>query len=81
MHIEIRQPELKAMIQQRMATGRFDSIEDVLLDALRVSPEIPADEAAHRPKKNFAQFLLESPLHGSGLQCVREKDDPRPIHL
>ena len=31
MNIEIHQPELEAMIQQRMRTGRFRDVEDVLL--------------------------------------------------
>ena len=38
MTIEIHQPELEALIQQRMATGRFQNVEDVLLSALKSSP-------------------------------------------
>ncbi len=41
MTIEIHQPELEAIIEQRMATGRFQSIEDVLMDALGSSQRKP----------------------------------------
>jgi len=34
MNIEIYQLKLEALIQQRMASGRFQSIEDVLVQAL-----------------------------------------------
>ena len=37
MTIETHQPELEALIQQSMATGRFPSVEDVLITALRES--------------------------------------------
>jgi hypothetical protein len=37
MTIEIRRPELEALIQERMKSGGFQSIEDVLLQALKSS--------------------------------------------
>ena len=40
MTIEIRQPELEALIKERMKTGRFQSVEDVLIQAL-ASPLLP----------------------------------------
>jgi len=39
MSIEIHQPEIEALIQQRMASGAFHDIEDVLLYALKSAPE------------------------------------------
>jgi hypothetical protein len=46
MTIEIRKPELEALIKERMKTGAFQSVEDFLLQALnsplfapRPSPE------------------------------------------
>ena len=36
--IAIEQPEVEALIQQRLAAGHFDSIEAVLLQALRDAP-------------------------------------------
>lgn len=82
MTIEIHKPELEALIQERMKTGAFQTVEDVLIQALKSSP--PSGQAtpeARKPKKNLAQFLLESPLRGSGLRLDRQKDYPRPVDL
>lgn len=45
MKIEIHRPELEALILQRMKSGGFHSIEDVLMQALETSPE-PQKRAA-----------------------------------
>jgi hypothetical protein len=44
MTIEIHQPELEALIQQRMASGAFHDVEEVLIYALKSAP--PTDRAA-----------------------------------
>lgn len=79
MNIDIHQPELEALIQQRLDTGQFESVEDLLLQALRNSPEAPVEKTDQR--QNLADFLLESPLPGSGLLLERTKDSPRVIDL
>jgi hypothetical protein len=80
MTIEIHRPELEALIKERLTSGAFRDVEDVLMQALNSSP--PGDEVASRkPKKNLAQFLLESPLPGSGLKLERRKDYPRSLDL
>ena len=38
MTIEIHEPELQALIAQRMETGAFQDVEDVLLHALKSAP-------------------------------------------
>jgi hypothetical protein len=38
MMIEIQRPELEALIQERMMSGAFQSVEDVLLQALKFAP-------------------------------------------
>ena len=38
MTIEIHKPELEALIQERMKSGTFQNVEDVLLQALKSSP-------------------------------------------
>lgn len=38
MNIEVHQPELEALIQQRMASGAFHDVEDALIQALKSSP-------------------------------------------
>ncbi len=37
--------------------------------------------APRKPPKNLADFLLESPLHGSELEIERQKDYPRGIDI
>jgi len=82
MTIKINRPELQALIRERMKSVAFQNVEDVLLQALNPSPPAkPAKASARKSKKNFAQFLLESPLPGSGLKLDRRKDYPRPIDL
>jgi hypothetical protein len=80
MTIEIHKPELEALIQERMKSGGFQNVEDVLLEALQSSP-VAKKKAPRKPKKNLAQFLLESPLRGSGLKLERQKDYPRSLDL
>jgi hypothetical protein len=43
MTIEIQRPELEALIQERMREGAFESVEDVLLQALKTAP-VPSRE-------------------------------------
>ena len=82
MTIEIHKPELEALIRERMETGSFQSVEDVLMQALQPSPSSEQGGGpARKPRKNLAQFLLESPLRGSGLRLERQKDYPRPLDL
>jgi hypothetical protein len=78
MSVEIHQPEIEALIQQRLASGAFQNVEAVLLHALKSAP-IPAAEK--QQKENFAQFLLDSPLPGSGLELERIRDYPLPVEL
>lgn len=39
MTIEITSPEIEAMIRERMDSGAFSSVEEVLLDALAIQQE------------------------------------------
>ena len=81
MKIEIRKPELEALIRERMESGVFQDVEDVLIDALKSAP-VRKQTTSQRPrKKNFAEFLLESPLRGSGLKLERHRDYHRPAEL
>ena len=77
MTIEIHKPELKALIRERMKSGGFENVEDVLMHALKSSMAEPSTQ--RKPKKNLAQFLLESPLPGSGLRLDRQKDYPQSL--
>ena len=39
MTIEINRPEIEALIQQRLHSGAFETVEDVLFDALEIQGE------------------------------------------
>lgn len=39
MTIQINRPEIEALIQQRLHSGAFQSVEDVLFDALEIQSE------------------------------------------
>lgn len=39
MTIQINRPEIEALIQQRLHSGAFESIEDLLFDALEIQGE------------------------------------------
>ncbi len=82
MIIEIHKPELEDLIRDRMASGKFQNVEDVLMQALKSSSaHDPLPVSAQKPKKHLGQFLLESPLRDSGLKLERQIDYPRPIDL
>jgi hypothetical protein len=64
MTIEIRKPELEALIMERMKTGRFHSVEDALMQALEASPatrETPAAPAKNRTGADLIAAMQESP--------------------
>ena len=50
MTIEIHRAELEALIRERMKAGAFQSVEDVLMQALNSAPhvaDLSADAATH----------------------------------
>jgi Arc/MetJ-type ribon-helix-helix transcriptional regulator len=36
MPIEVNRPEIEALVEKRIASGAFESVEDVLIDALQM---------------------------------------------
>jgi Arc/MetJ-type ribon-helix-helix transcriptional regulator len=82
MTIEIRQPELKRLMQEEILSGHFQSMDELLTEALQALREKNAPPPpASRVRKNLAQFLLESPFAGSDLNLERQQDYGRPIEL
>jgi hypothetical protein len=65
MTIEIHQPELEALIAQRMQSGVFRSVEDVLLQALRSAPivETAPQVSSHPSSADFLAAMQSSPLN------------------
>jgi Arc/MetJ-type ribon-helix-helix transcriptional regulator len=68
MTIELK-PEQERIIQEEIRNGHFGSAEEVLDHALAALREknSPTQPEVKKSRKNFTQFLMESPLAGSGL--------------
>ena len=79
MTIEL-EPEQERIIQEEIQMGHFHSADEVLDHALAALRE-KMPRPSRKPRKNFAQFLMESPLAGSGLDLERDKDPGRDIEL
>ena len=63
MTIEIQRPELEALIHERMKSGTFQSVEDVLLQALKSAPPAAASsgEAATHTGADLVAAMQSSP--------------------
>ncbi len=70
MTIEIHQPELEAMIQQRIDSGAFQNIEDVLWQAMKSLP------VARSTGAQLVAALQASPGKDFNLEPVRT---PMPV--
>jgi putative addiction module CopG family antidote len=73
-------PEQERIIQAEIESGHFGSPDEVLDHALAALQEKERRRSAS-PRKNLAQFLMESPLAGAELNLERQKDYGRPIDL
>jgi hypothetical protein len=81
MTIEIHQPEIEALIQQRLQSGAFHDVEEVLLHALRTS-EPPATSSLRASEaKNLVELFANSPFAGLSMDFERDKDTGREIDL
>ena len=66
-------PKQERMIHEEVRSGRFrtaDAVLDHAFAALREENSSLSTEPK-KPRKNLAQFLMESPLAGSGLDFER----------
>ena len=78
---EIHQPEIEALIQQRLQSGVFHDVEEVLLHALRTS-ELPASASARGSEaKNLVELFASSPFAGMSMDFERDKDSGREMDL
>ena len=82
MTIEI-EPETEQLVREELSSGHFRNVDDLIAQGVRALREktVRCESAVQRPRKNFAQFLLESPLAGSNLRIERLKDYPPPVKL
>ena len=57
MTIEIHRPELEALIFQRMESGGFQNVEDVLFQALKTSPPVEGRAGTSSDKRTGADLI------------------------
>ena len=79
MTIDVK-PEQERIIQEEIDSGRFRTPDEVIGYALSVLQGAERRQKA-APRKNLAQFLMESPLAGAELSVERQQDYGRPIEL
>jgi hypothetical protein len=63
MTIEIHRPELEALIMERMKAGSFQTVEEVIMQALKTAP--PAPPSVGQPRGNRTGADLIAALQSS----------------
>jgi hypothetical protein len=83
MTIEIHRPELEALIRERMKTGVFQNVEDVLMEAMTSSQPPSSGNRGRRAsgRKSLAQLFAESPFKGLDIDFERDTDYGRDVEL
>ncbi len=81
MTIEIHRPELEALIQERMKSGDFQSVEDVLMQALKSAPPVAelSGGAATRTGAVLVAAMQSSPYREIDLEPVRYRSPVRGV--
>jgi hypothetical protein len=80
MTIEIN-PDQERLIREEMQRGRFQSPEDVVEYALIALRTSGGNRNTPASSRNLAEFLMDSPLAGAGLNIERQQDFGRNIEL
>jgi len=87
MTIEIKQPELEALILERMQQGAFPTVEDALLQALKSSPA-PSEKGASGSSEtsvaigaSLVAAMQASPYKDCSLEPMRNRPRVRDVAL
>lgn len=80
MTITLKQ-EHEKVIRVEIESGHFHNADEALDYAQAALKEKGRDRNGATERKNPAQFLMESPLAGAGLNLERQKDYGRLIEL
>ena len=82
--IELK-PETEELVREEIRRGHFHSVDELIVEGVRAWREKRQREtvsgAVCQPRKNLADFLLESPFAGSELQIERQKDWSRVVDM
>jgi len=82
MTVELK-PETERLVQEELRSGHVQTVDELIVHgvhALREKSKV-APVPPRKPRKNLADFLLESPFAGSELDLERQQDYGRPIDL
>ena len=79
MTVEIQKPDIQALIQQRMESGQFESIEDVIGDALRSAP--PVTKRTLEPTQTLDEMFAEIRGLADDLDFSRNPSTGRPVEF
>lgn len=82
MTVELK-PETEQLVRDEILRGHFKSVDEVIeraVYALREKLDL-APAPPREPRKNLADFLLDSPFAGSELDFERQQDGGRPVDL
>jgi hypothetical protein len=86
MTVELK-PETERLVREEIQRGHVRSVDELIELAVQTlrekHPNEPSttDAPPRKPRKNLADFLMESPFAGSELDLERQKDYPRDIDL
>ncbi len=79
--IEIKTPELEALIQERLRDGGFTDLDELLTKALESLPAGIPPAPSPKPAKRLVDVLMSPPFAGSELIIERLKQSPPPAVL
>ena len=78
MTIEIDRPEIEAIIQERLHSGAYADVQDVILRALQDSL-VAQKTPGQLPKKTIEELF--APLAGLDIEFTRNPSTGRPVDL
>ncbi|HXP83784.1 MAG TPA: hypothetical protein VN841_03655 [Bryobacteraceae bacterium] len=85
MRVELK-PETERLVQEELRSGHVQTVDELIVHGVQALREkSKAAKAAtappRKPRKNLADFLLESPFAGSEIDLERQRDYGRPVDL
>jgi len=85
MTIELK-PETERLVREELQSGHVQTVDELIVHGVQALRE--KSKAAHsatvpprKPRKNLADFLIESPFAGSEIDLERQRDYGRPVDL
>ncbi len=83
MTIQITKPELEALINHRLLSGGYADAEDVILQALRASPDKPAPQQLNAvpPERTLREVFDAVKGLADDVDFSRNQSPARPVNL